>query len=346
MLVRSFFRIVLFLLGCFGLICYPGEAAQAVRDGLVICGTSVIPALFPFFVLTKSFLSGKRRQKAHKSAENIMRRCFGLGGECLSPLLLSFVGGYPVGAASVAELYQNGAISNEEAERLLLFCNNSGPAFFLGVIGTVVLSNVKAGLLLYIAHVVAALCCGALLRDNVPRTAVLRRIKPADTENGSFLQAVSSSCSALLQISGLILFFSVVLAPLEASGIFRLLCRLMPGIPAQTLRAMLCGIFELSGGIIRLQDCNGAALLCAFLMGWGGFCVHLQAMSFWKPLKLRPKGYYFAKLLHGALSALFSALLLVPDTQLLLSAAGVLLLCVFFPEIRQKMGRNPRRNTV
>lgn len=346
MLVRKFFRVMLFLLGCIGLLLYPAEAAQAVRDGLVICGTSVIPALFPFFVLTKFFLGGKRSHTSGKASEAVMRRCFGLGGACMSPLLLSFVGGYPIGAASVAEQYRCGRISKDEAERLLLFCNNSGPAFFLGVIGTVVLSSVKAGLVLYAAHVLAALCCGALLRENTPRRAVLRKLQPAEPTESGFLQAVSSSCSALLQISGLILFFSVVLALLEACGIVRLLCRLLPGIPAQTLRAMLCGIFELSGGIVRLQDCNGAALLCAFLMGWGGFCVHLQAMSFWKPLKLRPKGYYFAKLLHGALSALFSALLLAPDTQLLLSAAGVLLLCVFFPEIRQKMGRNPRRNTV
>lgn len=346
MLVRKFFRIVLFLLGCFGLICYPGEAAQAVRDGLVICGTSVIPALFPFLVLTKSFLGGKRGQKAHKSAENIMRRCFGLGGECLSPLLLSFVGGYPVGAASVAELYQNGAISKEETERLLLFCNNSGPAFFLGVIGTVVLSNVKAGLVLYAAHVLAALCCGALLRENTPRSAVLRKLQPAEPTESGFLLAVSSSCTALLQISGLILFFSAVLALLEACGIFRLLCRLLPGIPAQTLRAMLCGVFELSGGVIRLQGCDGAAVLCAFLMGWGGLCVHLQAMCFWQPLHLRPKGYFAAKLLHGTLSALFSALFLSPRPPLMLLAGAVLLLCAFFPEIRQKMGRNPRRNTV
>ena len=346
MLVRKFFRVMLFLLGCIGLLLYPAEAAQAVRDGLVICGTSVIPALFPFFVLTKFFLGGKRSHTSGKASEAVMRRCFGLGGACMSPLLLSFVGGYPIGAASVAEQYRSGRISKDEAERLLLFCNNSGPAFFLGVIGTVVLSSVKAGLVLYAAHVLAALCCGALLRENTPRSAVLRKLQPAEPAEGGFLQAVSSSCSALLQISGLILFFSVVLALLEACGIFRLLCRLLPGIPAQTLRAMLCGVFELSGGVIRLQGCDGAAVLCAFLMGWGGLCVHLQAMCFWQPLHLRPKGYFAAKLLHGTLSALFSALFLSPRPPLMLLAGAVLLLCAFFPEIRQKMGRNPRRNTV
>lgn len=346
MLVRKMIRAMLPLLGGVGLLLYPAEAAQAVRDGLVICGTSVVPALFPFFVLTKFFLGGVQSHTSGKASEAVMRRCFGLGGACMRPLLLSFVGGYPIGAASVAEQYRSGRISKNEAERLLVFCNNSGPAFFLGVIGAVVLSDAKAGLVLYAAHVLGALCCGALLRENRPRQAVLRKLRPAQEAQSGFLQAVSSSCAALLQISGLILFFSVVLSLLEASGIFRLLCRLLPGIPAQTLRAMLCGIFELSGGVIRLRGCDGAAVLCAFLMGWGGLCVHLQAMSFWQPQQLKPRGYFAAKLLHGTLSALFAALFLSPKPPLWLLSGAVLLLCAFFPEIRQKMGGNPRRNTV
>ena len=40
-----------------------------------------------------------------------------------------------MGAKAVAELYQQGLCSRQEAQRLLGFCNNSGPAFFIGVVG-------------------------------------------------------------------------------------------------------------------------------------------------------------------------------------------------------------------
>ena len=33
------------------------ETAQAVRDGLALCAQSVVPALFPFFVLSGLFIS-------------------------------------------------------------------------------------------------------------------------------------------------------------------------------------------------------------------------------------------------------------------------------------------------
>lgn len=337
----------LFLLSAFiGLLCFPAEAAEAVREGLRICGVSVIPALFPFFVLTK-YLIGSRRTKApSRLADRVMLRCFGLSGNCALPLLLSFLGGYPVGASCAAEQYQKGAISKQEAERLLLFCNNSGPAFFLGVIGGVVLQNIRTAMLLYLSHVLAALCCGMLFRSAKAESAVLRRVPTGEKSGGGFLQAVSASCAALLQISGLILFFSALLAVFEASGAFFVLIRMLSFAPPQELRAVLCGFFELSSGIVRLTACENAPLLCSLLMGWGGICVHLQAMSFWLPCKLRPHGYPAAKLLHGALSVLFTAFFLSPTPALAAVAAGTAAVCAIFPQIRQKWGRNPARHTV
>ena len=45
-----------------------------------------------------------------------------------------------------------------EAERLLAFCNNSGPAFILGVVGVGVFGSSRVGLLLYLAHAAASIC--------------------------------------------------------------------------------------------------------------------------------------------------------------------------------------------
>ncbi len=346
MLVKNAFRYLFLLLGLLGLLCFPSQSAEAVREGLTICGASVIPALFPFFVLTNFFLGSRKSRQPSRLADKIMHACFGLSGGCMTPLLLSFFGGYPVGASCAVQQYQKGAISKREAEHLLLFCNNSGPAFFLGVIGTAVLRDIRFGLLLYLIHIFSALFCGILLRPPAESGIKLRRIPAAQAEGGGFLQAVSASCAALLQISGLILFFSVVLAVLEASGLLTLLSRLLPGISVSELGAMLCGVLELSSGIVRLPSCENAAALCAFFMGWGGVCVHLQAMSFWQPCGLRPRGYLLAKLLHGVVSALFVLLLISPTPLLAALAAALVVFCATFPHIRQKWGGNLRRHTV
>lgn len=345
--MKHFLRCLFPILGIAALLCYSSVAAEAVREGLRICGISVIPALFPFFVLTNYFLAVRPSRPPSARTNRFMSACFGLRGACITPLLLSFVGGYPIGVSCTVRLYEDGTLSKREAERLLLFCNNSGPAFFFGVIGSTVLQNVRVGMLLYLSHILAALCCGLILRVPENERLTIRRVSPAAAQQKrGFLDAVSASCTSLLQISGLILFFSVALALVDASGLLQLLEHLLPFVPKQTLRAMLCGFFELSGGIVRLAPCAHAAELAAFLMGWGGICVHLQAMSFWKPAHLHPKGYFAAKLLHGTLSMLFVRLVLAPTPLLLCCTGACVVLTVFFPQIRQKWGRNLRRNTL
>ncbi len=346
MLVKRNLRYIFPVLGIAALLCFSSEAAEAVREGLRICGTSVIPALFPFFVLTNYFLGIRSARQPSRMADRLMSVCFGLRGSCMTPLLLSFMGGYPVGVSCAVRLYQDGVLSKRETERLLLFCNNSGPAFFFGVIGGTVLHSIQSGALLYLAHILAALCCGALLRVTDKERLTIRRVDAKQTEHRGFLDAVSTSCASLLQISGLIVFFSVVLALFEASGLLRLFQRALPFLPAQTLSAMLCGFFELSGGVVRLTACAHAQELAAFLMGWGGVCVHLQAMSFWKSAHLRPRGYFASKLLHGLLSVLFVRLFLSPTLLLAVCVGIVAAFCIFFPQIRQKWGGNLQQNTV
>ena len=94
-----------------------------------------------------------------------MRPLFNVGGAASAAFVLGFIGGYPIGAKSVITLYKNGSITKSEAERLLSFCNNSGPSFILGVVGAGVFSSGKVGFLLYAAHAAASVCIGVLFRN-------------------------------------------------------------------------------------------------------------------------------------------------------------------------------------
>ena len=98
-------------------------------------------------------------------------KAFRVSGAGCTALLLGLLGGYPLGAAYIAGLRESGAVGGEEAGHLLAFCNNSGPAFFLGALGTGVFGSPRLGLLLYAVHVCAALLTGLLLRGRGPFTA-------------------------------------------------------------------------------------------------------------------------------------------------------------------------------
>ncbi len=329
--------------GLFGLIVYSKESADAARNALRVCATSVIPSLFPFFVLSKLLLSGG----FHFPFPNrFAARFFGVSGACASAFCVSILGGYPAGASAAADLYRSGAITKQDAERSLCFCNNSGPAFFLSFIGGTVLHSTRLGFVLYLIHVISAALCGRVFAGQGSFMLQIRRLAVSEqARNKRLSEAVSESCASLLQISGLIVFYSVMVAMAEEIGLFRLLSKI-PNLPATEAKAILCGVFELSVGILRSAESRFAFVLCAFIMGWGGFCVHAQAKAIWQNAGLQPRHYYRSKLLHGFISALFALCYRFPSAYSVSLSAGIFLLCVFFPSFSKKWGRNLQRNTL
>ena len=328
---RNLFAILLLLGGLAVLILFPQVAGKGVVDGLRLCGTALLPALFPFFVLTR-FCAALWSFSFGAKAEARMRRWFGLGAGCIPALALSFVGGYPVGVGAVCDLYRAGRLTKRDAERCLVVCNNSGPAFFLGVVGLGVFHSAAAGLALYGIHVIAALLCVRCFAE--PETAQLHiRRLPQESVSAAlaFSDAITGSCAAALQISATVILCSVLLALLRLTAFAD---RLAP----------LIGIFELTSGVMQLSKNAASFLLAAFYMGWGGFCVHLQAMALWGELK--PRGYFAEKLLHGLLSAIFAAVLCRPTALSVLCAGGMSVICIIFPLLRKKQAGNLQKNTL
>ena len=149
------------------LLFFPDVSAAATREGVALCLQTVLPSLFPFFVLSSLLVQSDVPRLLSRAMAGVMYPLFGVSGAGASALILGLLGGYPVGARTVAELYGRGEIAREEAEQLLAFCNNSGPGFFLGVCGTAVFGSARAGAYLYLIHVGAALVTGVLLRRNL-----------------------------------------------------------------------------------------------------------------------------------------------------------------------------------
>ena len=220
-------------------------------------------------------------------------------------LVLGLVGGYPIGAKTAADLYRENLVSREEAERLLAFCNNSGPAFILGVVGTGIFASSRAGLLLYLAHIAASLCVGLLFRfyrpGEGPRPG--RHAAPqfqAASFPVAFTHSITGALSSTLNICAFVLFFTVLIRMLFLSGVM--------GALAGGAAALL----ELSSGVSSLTGAGtvtGRLSMAAFMLGWAGLSVHCQVLAFLGDSGLSLRTYLTGKLLHGGLSALFTALL-------------------------------------
>ena len=146
------------------LLFFSAPAAEAVRQGLALCAASVVPSLFPFLVLSSLFMATGGGELLGRPLQQAAGRILGCSGTGVSVFFLSLLGGYPVGGRLIGQLYRAGQLSKEEAEHLLLFCNNAGPAFILGFVGLGQMGSMRIGVYLYLVHAAAAALVALLLR--------------------------------------------------------------------------------------------------------------------------------------------------------------------------------------
>lgn len=317
-------RTGLFAAGLFfcalGLVLWPRESADAVREGLRLCYSAILPALFPFFLLSSLTVSLGLAGYLGRLLSPVMG-LFRLSGACATPLILGFVGGYPVGARAALSLYENGQCGKTECERLLAFCNNSGPAFILGVVGAGVFADSRVGVLLCLVHAAASLCVGLLFRfykpKEGPRPGGGLPIR-AERFSAAFTGAVKGACVSSLHICGFVVTFTVLLRLLVLSGLLPALAGLLArclsplGLTEDWARRLLTGLLELTSGVWSLAgegSLHGRTAMAAFFLGWAGLSVHCQVLSFLGESGLSIRTYIAGKLLHGLFSAALTALL-------------------------------------
>lgn len=313
-------------LGFLLLLCrYSAVCADAVRVALQLCLTSVIPALFPFFIASTLAISCGLAQSVGSLCAAPFRRVFHLPACGAAVMLLSFLGGYPAGARMAAELYHSNQCTREQANTLASVCNNTGPAFLIGMCGNGLFHSLRAGIFLYLIHVISALLTAFVLRpNNIPDSAVLSRQPEPQRWMPLFVHAVLSAGRASLHVSAFVLVFSVILSLFRQIGLFSFLL----AISAPAFRAVglsdgagiLIGMFELTQGLASLTPDTGTleARLAAvsFLCAFGGMSVLFQTAAVTDGLSFR--ACIRGKLVHAILACCLCVLALfaVPTSWL------------------------------
>ena len=301
------------------LVLYPTQSMDAGRQGLQLCFNVIFPSLFPFFVLSSLVVELGMARYLGQALERVMLPLFRVGGPGISALVLGFVGGYPVGARTAIRLYETKQLTKSEVQRLLAFCNNSGPAFILGVVGTGVFGSGTVGLLLYFVHMAASVCVGLLFRfygnpaTERPLTSQAPQFQAVRFSH-AFTSSIKNSFSSVLNICAFVVFFSVLIRLLSLCGIMEAAARLLTALPLHLdltmAQHLLVGLVEISSGVVGLigEGTIGERIsMASFMLGWAGLSVHCQVLSFLADSDLSSFSYLLGKALHGLLSALFTA---------------------------------------
>ncbi len=262
-------------------------ALQAGAQGVALCLQTLIPSLFPFFLISNLLTASLPGIKI-PPIERLLRIPSGGG----SLFLIGLLGGYPVGAQSIAQARNKELLSAQDARRLLAFCNNAGPAFLFGI-GARLFGDSRLCWLLWAVHIVSAVTVGCM----TPGTP---EIQPKTIPNTGLTlpQALRKSVETMALVCGWVLIFRVLLGFLK-----RWFLWLLP-LEAEIF---LCGLFELANGCCRLPELANIGLrftLCAVFLGFGGLCVALQTRSV--AGNIDTALYLPGKIAQGAVSYLLS----------------------------------------
>ena len=264
----------------------------AMRDGLRLCAHSVVPALFPFFVLTSCILASKKSISLLSLFLRPLSRLLALSPQGAIAFLFGSLFGFPIGARVIAEGVVRGSIDKKEGERLLLFCNNASPAFLIGGVGVGMLGSVKYGIFLFFIQLLLSVSVGILTRKkNAPfgRSSFCGYPK-------SFSDAVRDASLQIIAVCGYILFFSVISALLTSHLAFE---------PIGTLIRCFCEIGSGCGHASLLPTAY-ALPLCAFATCFSGVSVYFQCKDMIRDTPLTMKWYFPIKMTCGAVAALLS----------------------------------------
>lgn len=268
-------------------------ALTSAQTGLDLCLKVIIPSLFPFIVLsgliTSEFIGRENHFLYH------IGRRFQIPEGCESLLLIGWIGGYPVGAQCIYQAYERQQLSKTDAERMLAFCNNAGPAFIFGITPTLFTSKVIPWLLWGI-QILASMVIGLL----IPGKAIITK-KESNTKTTDLPSAVIQSVKTMAVICGWVVLARVLIGYLE---------RYLLTVLTNEFSVLIQGLLELSNGSVALAEIKSESLRFVLFNGFlsfGGLCIWLQTISV--TMNLSKKKFFIGKLCQTLISFTTSSIL-------------------------------------
>ena len=286
-----------FTVGTLGLLILILDAktvTAGMLHGLELCLKTLIPALYPFCVLSMLITDAAVGRRI-RFLEPI-GKLFGVPKGAESLLLVGWLGGYPVGAQNVAAAFRQGYLSKQDAQRMAVICNNPGPSFLFGVLGSVIPDKRRLWLLWGI------LIAGSLLTAQLMPSRESKATCSVGNSFRSFAAILRDTAVSMVNICSCVVFFRMVLEFLN---------RWVLWVFPDFLTVVISGILELSNGCILLANLDnpcGALIIAAVLLSFGGLCVWMQTGSVCKGLDIN--NYICWKCIQaiicGSLAAAFS----------------------------------------
>ena len=128
------FKTLAYLLLILIILSRPDATFQYAYEGLYQWAAKMVPTLFPFMMISSIMVYSGADLELGRMLSRILRKIYRYSSSGLYAIFMGFFCGFPMGAKVVSDLYGAQKLSKSEANTLLAFCNNIGPAYFMGII--------------------------------------------------------------------------------------------------------------------------------------------------------------------------------------------------------------------
>lgn len=285
------------------ILLYPDQCLRLALNGLNLWFMKMIPALFPFMVLSGILIRMQLTEPCMKILTPVIGRLFRVNGNCVYGIVIGFLCGFPMGAHTAAELYKNRLITKSEASFLLAFCNNIGPVYFLSFVMPS-LGFTSYGLCLSGMYGIPFLY-GIFLRYIIYRDIPFSLVdeKKQSQPSLSLFQALDQSLENglfnIARLGGYMIVFNLLfVVPVLIADFFRL---------SEQQRLFFTGsagcLLEITGGINLLGANAPYLVLC--ILPFGGLSCIAQTSGMIRDTDLALTEYIMHKMILTAITVFF-----------------------------------------
>lgn len=276
----------------------PECCAQALREGLALCGGPLLLSLFPFLIVSPLLIQCPAADVLGLPFQPVARLIGIRAPAAGRVLLIGFLGGFAPAASAAAEAVKTRQLSASEADALLPACVCSGPSFVVLTVGHSMLHSTELGVLMFLAQVAAGYLCAALLaRFSPPVPSAIPQAAEPEVCLLRLDVIIAQAALNYVKLCAFVLFFRMLAA---GAG------ELLPS-GAGTFCAMLLEVC--SGCDMAAKSGCFASMLCCAALSMQGLSVLLQIRTLC-PAEMTLAPLYRARLLHLPFSLLMFYLLL------------------------------------
>lgn len=318
---KSQILITIFLM--FFAYCFISNSSKyigVVLEGILLYCVKVLPALFPFFFITKILGSYDFIITCANRFKKLSKFLFNTPAISCYIFFMSIISGYPMGAKLTSDFYEYGLINKTEAQRIMSFCSTSGPLFVIGSVGIGFFANQTFGIMLFCSHILASILNGLIYRNYGTKTNKynvnnsLQNTYTIKTNTFSLEDAMYSTIRSILIVGGYIVIFYTLIQIILDLNLLSPIVSLLQNFGLNNFEAtgLVSGIIEVTKGMSILsgsQNIKITFIIASGLISFGGFSIFFQSFAFLDKIKLSKKFFLLQKITHSIFSVAISYLI-------------------------------------